>query len=175
MLKDLEDKSTAYYDAKKDVFASCKSAKLNISAVTTFQCKLKWGKPNGNKVSFRYSDRVKNKALWRGNINQCKHCNNKHGDNEMCERNPEYKKFTSNHIKHVSQKSSRYTNRWKCVVKRLSTIFWCVRVEVKQFANFSCVVDSDKSCETTDSETLYDPETCSRIYWYLIHPELLCL
>lgn len=34
----------------------------------------------------------------------------------------------------------------------------CPCRQVKQYANFNCEENNDESCETTDSETLYDIE-----------------
>lgn len=80
-LRDLEDKGQAYYDANNDVFACCMSAEVNIDAAPSFQYNQNLGKPDGKMVSL---GSFKKNAQRRGNTNQCKHCNNKHGDNKMC-------------------------------------------------------------------------------------------
>lgn len=74
------------------MFAGCMKAELNIGASAMVQRKQRWDKPKGKKVDFGL---FKIKPPWRGNITDCKQCHTTHGENEICESNPEYKKFTS--------------------------------------------------------------------------------
>lgn len=45
-------KGAAYYDANRDVFASCLSAELNVGVPANFQSKQRLGKPDSKKVWF---------------------------------------------------------------------------------------------------------------------------
>ncbi|BFY99110.1 hypothetical protein BsWGS_02150 [Bradybaena similaris] len=149
---------TAFCEANKDIFESGLTAELNIGAAASFHAKQKWDRLKHKKVGFTSSRR---KAPWRGNISECKYCHISHGENEMCESNPEYKRFAQKHIKSISNRNSRYTPKQKC---------WCCHTighfsascpcrHAKQVANFSCgdeTDNSDESYETTDSETMHD-------------------
>ncbi|BFZ03151.1 hypothetical protein BsWGS_06190 [Bradybaena similaris] len=131
---------------------------INIGASVSFHAKQRYGKSKMKKTGFMP---YKSKPPWRGNFTECKHCHVQHGENEMCENNPEYKKFAQRHIREVGTRNKRYTPRQKC---------WCCHTighicsacpcrQTRQVANFSCDNESDdsyESYETTDSETMHD-------------------
>lgn len=51
-LQDLESKGTAYFDANKDIFASCVQLELNIGAAANRQGKQQHGKFKSKRTSF---------------------------------------------------------------------------------------------------------------------------
>ncbi|BFZ09104.1 hypothetical protein BsWGS_12143 [Bradybaena similaris] len=151
-------KGTSYCQANKDIFSSGLTADLNIGAAASYQGKHRFSKSRRKEVGFTS---FKNKKPWRGNFSECRFCHATHGENEMCEENPEYKKFLSKHMKVVAMRNSKYTPRKKCwcchAVGHISTICQCR--QAKQLANLSYGKESDnsfESYETSDSETMHD-------------------
>lgn len=54
-------------------------------------------------VNQKWKCRIPNETSLERKYVQCKHYNNNHGDRKISESNPEYKKWTSKHIKHVGR------------------------------------------------------------------------